>query len=1365
MNYETEQDNAIAVVGMSIRFPGAGTVEEFWNNLRDGVESVSFFTEEELEKSGIPSSIYRLENYVPAKPVLQDIDLFDADFFQFTPKEASLMDPQQRLFLECAWEALESAGYHGEDYPGPIGVFGGVGESTYFLFHIFSRPDLLEQLGKMQSKLFNDKDFLSTRVSYKLNLQGPSMTVQTACSTALVNVHLACQSLLNGESDMALAGAASVAMPNKSGYLYEEGNIYSDDGHCRAFDKDSGGTIFGDGVGIVLLKRLEDALKDGDTIHAVIKGSAMNNDGSMKIGFTAPSARGQAKVIAEALSMAETPPETIGYIETHGTGTKLGDMIEIEALKQCYDQQDGGKIVLGSVKTNVGHLNTAAGIAGLVKTILILKRGQIPPTLHFSAPNPRLGLEASCFDINTSLVNWESGNEPRRASVSSFGVGGTNVHLVLEEAQPLRALEEQECWQVLPLSAKTPGALEQMTENLKSYLARNETAQLSDVAYTLQFGRKAFSNRRLLVCSGRDEAIDLLQHPEDRRVGTLLHQSLVSASEPYASILMFPSIGGEYFGIGSELFETFPVVKREVERCNVLFNSHLGIDVRAVVASDGSREEPHEHRLDSLYSLPVNFTMEYALASLLLSWGIQPAAVIGCGTGEYAAACVSGILSLENAVALVSARVRLILTAEATSSSSGEPEPGITAFKRTVDNLEFQTPHIAFVSSVTGTWISEAEASDPSYWLRHLQSPERFEAGIQQIMLHGSRFLFSEVGPLQVLSSRVQRMFAAQGQTAYTFSTLKRFHQEQSEVSMLLYLGGMHWVCGQMINWKEMRLDQGPGRRIPLPTYPFERKRHWVEPNLSAVFGGKKDGMIQHLPGMNEAEDSTGGPGETTKEEQTELIITGIFEDILGVERPGPQDNFFALGGNSLVAAQFLSKINHTFQAQFSMELIFMAPTVQGIAAEVNRLRSEQMQDQETSVSHPAPVPSALDDIHLHPQVADGIRTLASLSGLEIGETADDGIFLTGATGFIGSHVLYELLRETRSDIYCLVRALTPQEAMERISSVMQRYWIWTEDYRGRIIPVLGNLDEERLGISEEQFAGIAGKTSVIYHMAAWVNWIYPYSELRAANVLGTKEIIRLASYSRLKPVHFMSSVAVFDSQELPLTRVCYENEDIRHLRSFQTGYAESKWASEQLLLKARACGLPVSIFRSAYVTGSSLNGISNINDFVFRMVKGCIQIGAAPYTDLYVNVTPVDFVARSIVLLSRQRDVCQPVYHITNPETETWLSLLEWIQSYGYVFDLIPVNDWNNKLEQAIRESKDNALTPFLFYFAPEKEPHTPGQEIPVQGKIYDMQNTEERLTANSIVCPKVDASLLTRYFDYLVDCGFLVSPFAERL
>ena len=493
--------NAIAIVGMAGRFPGAPSLERFWENLRDGVESITFFSDEELAASGAPEAVWQDPAYVRAKPYLEGVELFDAPFFGLTPREAALMDPQHRLFLECSWEALEAAGYDPERFPGRIGVYGGANLSSYLLYNLLSNPDLMMSVGGIQGRISVDKDFLTTQVSYRLNLRGPSFAVQTACSTSLVAVHVACQGLLDGECDMALAGGVGVNLPQKIGYFYQEGSIYSPDGHCRAFDAEARGTVLGDGVGIVVLKRLADALRDGDRIRAVIRGSATNNDGSGKVGYTAPSLDSQAEVIAEALGVAGVDPETIGCVEAHGTGTRLGDPIEVAALTRAFRSRGAarrGFCALGSVKTNVGHLDAAAGVAGLIKAVLSLEHGQIPQSLGFEAPNPEIDFAASPFFVNTKLREWPSGDVPRRAGVSSFGVGGTNAHVILEEAPAAPPPAAARPWQLLLLSARSPEALAAATRDLLAWLQEADPAALPDAAYTLRVGRAVFRHRRAL---------------------------------------------------------------------------------------------------------------------------------------------------------------------------------------------------------------------------------------------------------------------------------------------------------------------------------------------------------------------------------------------------------------------------------------------------------------------------------------------------------------------------------------------------------------------------------------------------------------------------------------------------------------------------------------------------------------------------------------------------------------------------------------------------------------------------------------------------------------------------------------------------
>lgn len=588
MNYpklSTQYNGAeIAIIGMAGRFPGANNIDEFWQNLKNGVESVSFFSDDELLAVGIEPALLNDPNYVKARSVLNDVELFDANFFGFNPKEAEITDPQHRLFLESAWQALENAGYDSETYQGSIGVYAGASLGSYLL-NVYSNQDILNSVDYHQIAIANDKDYLSTRVSYKLNLTGPSYTVQTACSTSLVAVHLACQSLLSGECDMALAGGASVSPSRKSGYMYKQGGIGSPDGHCRAFDAKAQGTVSGEGVGIVVLKRLEDALADGDTIHALIKGSAINNDGSRKVSYTAPRIDGQAQVIRTAQVVAEVEPETITYIETHGTGTSLGDPIEIAALTQAFRASTDKKefCAIASVKTNIGHLDAAAGVTGLIKTVLALKHKQIPGNLHLEQPLPQI--DGSPFYVNASLSEWKVNGIPRRAGVSSFGIGGTNAHMILEEAPLTEAANPSRPWQLIILSAKSNTALETASTNLAAYLEQNPNLNIADVAYTLQVGRRNFEYRRMCVCQNLEDAITLLKNPQHQR-------NLTKYIESHRSVVfMFSPQGAQYSEMGRELYQNEPVFREQVDSCCKILSDYLNIDLRDILYSNTATQE------------------------------------------------------------------------------------------------------------------------------------------------------------------------------------------------------------------------------------------------------------------------------------------------------------------------------------------------------------------------------------------------------------------------------------------------------------------------------------------------------------------------------------------------------------------------------------------------------------------------------------------------------------------------------------------------------------------------------------------------------------------------------------------------------
>ncbi|HEY0736387.1 MAG TPA: type I polyketide synthase, partial [Herpetosiphonaceae bacterium] len=619
-------EQAIAIVGLAGRFPQSQDLDAFWRHLCDGDELISHFSDDELLAAGVNPLLIQHPSYVKAAAVLDNVELFDAAAFGYTPREAEIIDPQQRFFLECAWEALEDAGYDPDRYPGLIGVFGGTSMSTYLLFNLASNPALLSAVGVNQIILSNDKDHLTVRAAYKLNLRGPSVTVQTTCSSSLVAVHLACQSLLNGESDIVLAGGASIGVPQKSGYIYQEGNIRSPDGHCRAFSAEAQGTVSGSGVGIVVLKRLADALVDGDTIHAVIRGSAINNDGADKVGYTAPSVKAQAAVVEEAQAMAGVEPEEISYIEAHGTGTTLGDPIEIQALTDAFRGGTDRKqfCAIGSLKSNIGHLDAAAGIASLIKAVLALKHRQIPPSLHCERTNPRIDFAGSPFFVNTRLREWEA-DGPRLAGVSSFGMGGANAHVVLEEAPPRESSGPARPWQVLTLSAKTGTALDAMTANLAAYLKQHRELALADVAYTLSLGRRIFNHRRIVVCRDLDDAAETLAARDATRIFSYYQEQ---QRRPVA--FMFSGQGAQYPQMGADLYRSEPLFQAQIDRCCELLEPDLGLDLRQLLYPEADRLDAAREQLNQTQlTQPALFVIEYALAQLWISWGIKPSALIG----------------------------------------------------------------------------------------------------------------------------------------------------------------------------------------------------------------------------------------------------------------------------------------------------------------------------------------------------------------------------------------------------------------------------------------------------------------------------------------------------------------------------------------------------------------------------------------------------------------------------------------------------------------------------------------------------------------------------------------------------------------
>ncbi len=879
----------VAIIGMRGRFPGANDLDAYWHNLAAGVESIATLTPEDMRAAGVPDNISRLPGYVNASPVLDHVDEFDAEFFGFSARDASLTDPQHRIFLETCWEALEDAGYDPATFPGPIGLYGGCEMSTY-LYQLYQNIEALQYIDGMQLMVTNDKDHLCTQASYRLNLRGPSIVVQTTCSTSLVAVSLACESLNAGRCDMALAGGVTVRVPQRGGYYYTPGSILSPDGHCRPFDAEAQGTIVGSGVGLVVLKRLRDALAAGDRIRAVILGTGLNNDGNDKVGYTAPSFRGQAAAIRAAHAMAGVSAESIGYVEAHGTGTILGDPIEVAALNEVFKSasSERGYCGIGSAKSNFGHLSCAAGVAGLIKAVLTLENGAIPPTVHYKSPNPAIDFATSPFYVTTTLQPWLRNGTPRRAGVSSFGVGGTNAHVVLEEAPERPGVKERRSHQLIVLSARSESALDAATARLGRHLQSHPELDLADVAFTLHVGRRAFRHRRAVVVGGDDRSglMDSLADPA--------RLPAAAAGAERAVVFMFPGQGSQYPGMGRDLYETEPVVRRAIDRCARVLKPLVGADLRTLLfPSERRRRNAADVLKNTQWAQPALFTVAYALAELWRSWGVQPAAMVGHSVGEYVAATLGGVMSLDDALSIIARRGRLIaglprgsMLAAMAPASALEPfvggdvslaavngpgysvlsgpdaaidrveaalaresiaarrlhtshafhssmmDPILREFEEVVAAVPLSPPSLPFAATLTGEWAGSAVTS-PWYWSAQLRSTVRFADAVRTIASGqgpvGKSHAFLEVGPGNTLVTFASEIARNGGPPPPCSTSLPGAHDRRSGTEVMLSSLGQLWAGGASVDWDGFHRSERR-TRVSLPTYPFERRTYWIGP-------------------------------------------------------------------------------------------------------------------------------------------------------------------------------------------------------------------------------------------------------------------------------------------------------------------------------------------------------------------------------------------------------------------------------------------------------------------------------------------------------------------------------------------------------
>ncbi len=968
-NKRNQDTSDVAVIGMAGRFPGANTIQELWNVLREGKDTITFFSPEELDPS-IPYAIKNDPLYVPARGIVPSAKEFDAAFFGLNPKVAEAMDPQQRIFLEIAWEVLEQSGHLPEHYSGTIGVYAGTGMNTYYKNNILPNTTVMDRIGSFLADTFNEKDYIASRTAYQLNLKGPAVSVQSACSTSSLAIAQAVEAIRSGQCDAAIAGGSSVTAPIHTGHLYQEGSIMSPDGRCRPFDANAKGTIFSDGAAVVLLKRLKDAERDGDTIHAVIKGIGVNNDGGNKGSFTAPSTEGQANAIVRALQDANTNPSEISYIETHGTATPVGDPIEIEGLKIAFgEQEQKGFCAIGSIKSNMGHLTGAAGVAGVIKTTLALKHREIPASLGYEQPNPSIDFDNSPFYVNSTLTPWNAKNK-RKAGVSSFGVGGTNVHIILEEyEQETNTSNPSRPLQLLTWSAKTKNSLNGYQHALNSYLNTSKSIELADVSYSLNTTRATFAERRFLIASSTLQAKQQLATLETNTI-----KSKTLSSEPDELAFLFPGQGSQYLQMGKALYEHETVFKTAVDTCAQLLKSELKLDIRDIIYPKEHSEKAEEQLKDTQYTQPALFVIEYALAQLWMSWGIKPTLVCGHSIGEFVAAHLAGIFSLEDALHLITRRGKLVselpkgsmlsirksledvkdlipdhLSIAAINSDqlivvsgpdkpiedfakqlddkgianrllftshafhSTMMDPVLDTFEAEVKKVTLNVPRLPLVSTVTGDWIKDEEAIDPKYWANHLRATVNF-SGAMETVLNLDDTILLEIGPGRALTTLSKQKKGLKALAS--ISTLTIPDEDETAYHTVLSALGELWLNGVDINWNAFYKHQSQ-QRVWLPSYVFDRKPCWINPptNQSTTINSTPNNITTAIPQEQSVEPI---PNQNTQIMRKPIIldkIAEIVEDNSGIEIEASEYNlsFLELGLDSLVLTQMAINLKNEF--------------------------------------------------------------------------------------------------------------------------------------------------------------------------------------------------------------------------------------------------------------------------------------------------------------------------------------------------------------------------------------------------------------------------------------------------------------------
>lgn len=1378
----------VAIIGMGCRFPGgANSPDEFWRVLREGVDAVTRFPADR----GDAAAVLDTDPEAPGKAYcvdggfLDQVDSFDASLFGISPTEAVAMDPQQRIALEVAWEALEGAGIAPDSLAGSAtGVF--IGASTSDYVRLRQQTAALADVDPYQ--LMGEPAFLAGRLSYHFGLRGPSQVVDTACSSSLTAAHLATQSLRRGECDLALAGGVNLMLTPYGFVLVSKAGALAPDGRCKAFDATADGYGRGEGCGVVVLKRLSDALADGDRVAAVIHGSAVNHDGRSS-GVSVPNGIAQQEVVRAALADAGVDPGSLDYVEAHGTGTMLGDPIELRALEAVLGAGRGGdrRLYVGSVKTNIGHLEAAAGVAGLLKLALALRHREIPPSLHFTRPNPNLDWDALHLDVPTKPTEWRPGTERRYAGISSFGVSGTNVHLVLGEAPvpaPVSADAPPRPHELLPLSAASDTALRELARRYSARLADGPDEALSTVCRSAATGRATLPHRLAVVGGSTGELRERL----DRFVAGTRDPGVSSrrvTSRGTARVaFLFTGQGTQYPGMGRGLYETEPAFRTALDRCAELLRPLLDRPLLEVLYGGGADAALLDR---TAYTQPALFAVEYALSELWRSWGVRPSAVAGHSVGEYVAACVAGVFSLADALRLIATRARLMeslsepgamvtvpltepeAAAEvartggraAIAAVNGDEDivlsgardaiesivgrlgelglparrlrvshafhsplvdPVLDALRAEAATVEFAAPRLPLISHLTAEAATADTLSDPEYWVRHAREAVRFRDGMRTLDRLGYT-TFLECGPGRTLLSMGAHAVSEPGRGSW-ISSLRRGTTDGDQIRQAL---AELYVLGVPVDWRGLHPDGPAQRRAELPTYPLQRERYWFEDTGSS----ERAGNTAERPGSPAARTEVPPASPlldalaSAHADDRPALVAAHLRALLATALWTPADeidgaaDLHELGADSLLVMQVVTACRTELRIVLSPRELFHRPTVQQWADFVtDRVeREHELPGAGTRTSASADIdwsdPERLkEEGGLDPDIRPGEPPRAD-------PRTPEAVLLTGATGFIGAYLLDRLLRATDATVHCLVRCGHPAEGLDRVRTNFARYRPWRAADTRRLVIVPGDLAKSRLGLSGAEFDALAHTVDGIYHAGADTGPGRTYEQLRAVNVGGTQEIVRLACRGPLKTVHHVSTHTVAGAERL------------------EDGYRQSKWAAETVIAKARLRHIPVNVYRLGQLTGDSAAGSGPADGPLYTLIRSCVTAGAEDGPPAgaggTLDVTPVDYAARALVHLATTAETYGRDFHLVNPRPLTGAGLLAQLRRRGWRTPALPGG---------------TALDTGASF--------PPGEQAP-DGHASD--GLQAALDGSGISCPAPDDALFDVYLDWLLARG-LITP-----